>query len=243
MSEEPDVCEASVIPREDRISIHQNARLTPLGREEMALAVEDKQLAANSKLCTMESAMIIEISSRPDVAKWSEIVSVNARRSLEAIARLSLDPLMALSQMKFEQIGFHPLQDRELNLIEQVNQTFTYLVALRSVELLLDWHPDIGGFRLAPGAHAPKGSLDIESLAPGFVGAETFAAVHPRSNDKRSSISASWWSAGRPSTSSSRHGSPCSRNYLNLRLLLHFRDSCCRTLPVIDRLRRVWAAW
>lgn len=86
--------------------------------------------------------------------------------------------------MKFAPIGSHPMEDRTLNLIEQVNQTFTYLVALRAVQLLLDWHPDAEGYRLAPGAHAPKGSLDIESLVPGLVGTETFAAVHPDNNRK-----------------------------------------------------------
>jgi hypothetical protein len=32
--------------------------------------------------------------------------------------------------MKFEQVGFHPLEDRPLNIIEQINQTWTFAVAI-----------------------------------------------------------------------------------------------------------------
>src|SRR5262249_29971134 len=72
---------------------------------------------------------------------------------------------------------------RPLNFIEQVNQTFTFLVALRATEWLLSRHPDAQGFKLAPGASAAL-PLDIMSVKPGLVGAETFAAVHPANNDK-----------------------------------------------------------
>jgi hypothetical protein len=48
---------------------------------------------------------------------------------------------------------------------------------------LLALHPDVGGFRLAPGAHASI-PLDIMSEADGQVGAETFAVVSPRNNGK-----------------------------------------------------------
>jgi hypothetical protein len=41
----------------------------------------------------------------------------------------------------------------------------------------------VGGFRLAPGAHASI-ALDIMSEMEGQVGAETFAAVSPCNNDK-----------------------------------------------------------
>ena len=62
---------------------------------------------------------------------------------------------------------------RPLNVVEEIDQTFPYLVALRAARLLFEWHPDAHGLQLAPG------SLDIESLTPGLVGAETFAAVRP----------------------------------------------------------------
>ena len=56
-------------------------------------------------------------------------------------------------------------------------------MALAAARQLLALHPEAGGFRLAPGAHAAQ-QLDIMSEAAGLVGAETFAAVDPRNNDK-----------------------------------------------------------
>ena len=47
----------------------------------------------------------------------------------------------------------------------------------------IELHPEAGGFKLAPGAHASL-ELDIMSVEPGLVGAETFAAVHPANNRK-----------------------------------------------------------
>jgi hypothetical protein len=85
--------------------------------------------------------------------------------------------------MKFEEIGCHPIEDRRLNLIEQVNQTWTYAVALAAVLKLLEFHPDADGFYVAPGAHMAI-PLDIMSRREHFVGAETFAAVDPRNNRK-----------------------------------------------------------
>lgn len=93
------------------------------------------------------------------------------------------DGLELLRALKFDQVGFHPVEGRALNAIEQINQTWTYLVALAAVRKLLELHPDVGGFRIAPGAHAAL-PLDVMSYAPGVVGAETFAAVDPRNNGK-----------------------------------------------------------
>ncbi|MDX8494638.1 hypothetical protein RFN29_23995 [Mesorhizobium sp. VK22B] len=85
--------------------------------------------------------------------------------------------------MKFEPVGFHPLEDRALNIIEQINQTWAFAVAIAATIQLLKVHPDVGGFSLAPGAHASL-DLDIMSEKAGYLGAETFAAVSPRNNGK-----------------------------------------------------------
>jgi hypothetical protein len=92
------------------------------------------------------------------------------------------NPVNLLHEIKFEPIGRHPVEDRPLNLIEQINQFWTYAVALAAVRELLRLHPDVGGFKVAPGAHMAL-PLDIMSL-DGDVGAETFAAVHPNNNRK-----------------------------------------------------------
>jgi hypothetical protein len=48
--------------------------------------------------------------------------------------------------MKFETVGFHPIQGHSLNLVEQINQTWTYAVALAAVRHLLEMHPEAGGY-------------------------------------------------------------------------------------------------
>ena len=91
------------------------------------------------------------------------------------------DALDVLRAVKFEKIGHDPLDpNRPLNLIEQVNQTFTALVSVRAVEYLFDHHPEAAPFRLNLGT-AP--GYDIESL-DGSLAAEVFAATRPDSNNK-----------------------------------------------------------
>ncbi|WP_271893357.1 hypothetical protein [Candidatus Phyllobacterium onerii] len=63
------------------------------------------------------------------------------------------------------------------------SQTWTFAVAISAARQLLALHPEAGGLGLAPGAHASF-ELDIMSEVPGYVGAETFAAVDPRNNRK-----------------------------------------------------------
>jgi hypothetical protein len=127
--------------------------------------------------------MYLTVQTIADVDRYMDQVRGSARRAQEWIAAQSDDPLDLLRRMKFDTIGFHPIEDRELNFVEQINQTWTFTVALAATRQLLFLHPDVGGFRLAPGAHASL-PLDIMSEAEGEVGAETFAAVTPRNNGK-----------------------------------------------------------
>jgi hypothetical protein len=90
-------------------------------------------------------------------------------------------PLEFLTALKFQTVGSDPLIGEPLNPIEQVNQTFTILVALRAVERLFGLHPSASGFRLALTTSSGR---DIESLEPDFVAAEVFAAIRPTSNRK-----------------------------------------------------------
>lgn len=105
-----------------------------------------------------------------------------ASRTVEALKRLlgEKQPLRAFAEMKFQMAGFHPTADRPLNLIEQINQTFTYLASLRATRWLLQRHPASAPFRLNLGT---AGGTDVESV-DGSIAAETFAAVNPRNNSK-----------------------------------------------------------
>ncbi|MER8565080.1 hypothetical protein NKH85_07250 [Mesorhizobium sp. M0924] len=110
-------------------------------------------------------------------------VRISAARARDWMSAQTGDPLDMLRRIKFDPIGFHPTEDRPLNFIEQINQTWTFAVAIAAARQLLQLHPNVGGFRLALGAHASL-ELDIMSVEPGEVGAETFAAVTPRNNGK-----------------------------------------------------------
>ena len=126
---------------------------------------------------------MIVVRSAAEADELAAQVRASAGRLQAWIASFGGDGIGLLRALKFEEVGFHPLEDRALNAIEQVNQIWTYLVALAAVRQLLPLHPEAGGFRIAPGAHAAQ-PLDIMSVTEGLVGAETFAAVHPANNRK-----------------------------------------------------------
>lgn len=127
--------------------------------------------------------MELYVRSLDDIERYSHTIRLAASQTQAWIAAHSGDSMDLLKAMKFETIGFHPIGDHSLNVIEQINQTFTYAVALAAARELLVRHPGAGGFVLAPGAHMTR-PLDIMSEAEGLVGAETFAAVNPANNRK-----------------------------------------------------------
>ncbi len=92
------------------------------------------------------------------------------------------DPLDFLYRIKFEGIGCDPFNSqRSLNLIEQVNQTFTYLASFKAAKTLFSWHSGLTSLRMNLGTQS---GTDIESDYNGGISAEVFAAVSPASNDK-----------------------------------------------------------
>ena len=110
-------------------------------------------------------------------------VRAAATGAQEWLISQSGDQLELMRVVKFASVGFHPITHRRINLVEQINQTWTFATAIAAARQLLTLHPEAGGFRLAPGAHASL-PLDIMSAREGLVGAETFAAVSPFNNDK-----------------------------------------------------------
>lgn len=127
--------------------------------------------------------MYLEIKTHDDIDRYVATVHAAAAKTHAWICAHAGAPMDLLRSMKFETIGFHPIGDHALNVVEQINQTFTYAVALAAARELLVRHPEAGGFKLAPGAHMSQ-PLDIMSEAEGMVGAETFAAVSPNNNGK-----------------------------------------------------------
>jgi hypothetical protein len=112
-------------------------------------------------------------------------VTGSATKSLAQIAKLGSDGLRAIWSMKFEPIGCDPLDcESPLNLIEQLNQSFTYIASARATKILIARHPELAPFTLNLGT---AGGSDIESKAGVGVAAEVFAAVNTSNNRKLAS--------------------------------------------------------
>jgi hypothetical protein len=117
---------------------------------------------------------------RDEISGYEQRVKSSALRAATAIKQSLLEDIDWLRWLKFEQAGAHPLEDRSLNFIEQLNQSFTYMVSLRAAEKLFELHPDLEVLRLNLGT---RGGSDIE--CPNLTcAAEVFAAVDPQNNRK-----------------------------------------------------------
>lgn len=124
------------------------------------------------------------IRTEKDAKDLVAAVTRSAERAFSQIAEngAATQGLQALWSMRFDPIGCDPLDaDTPLNLIEQLNQTFTYLASAKAVKLLLKRHPELVPFTLNLGTS--PGS-DIESSNGGGLAAEVFAAVNTSNNRK-----------------------------------------------------------
>lgn len=123
------------------------------------------------------------------ISKPSEIRELRA--AILSAADLAVSKLKALledassigvfKRIRFHKVGCDPLDpSRPLNLVEQLNQTFTYLTTLEAAEWLLARHRRAAPFVLNLGT---TGGPDIVSADKQVV-AEVFAAVRPQNNGK-----------------------------------------------------------
>lgn len=126
--------------------------------------------------------MGVVVQSLNELEAYEQKIDSAARRAIETLLESKDRGIRLLERIKYERIGWHPLEERRLNLIEQVNQTFTYLTSLRALRVLLEHFPDTA-FRLHLGTEPGP---DIESVIPGLVAAEVFAAVSVTNNNKLS---------------------------------------------------------
>jgi hypothetical protein len=108
-------------------------------------------------------------------------IAESAANTAKWLVAQTTDPMSLLRAMRFDTVGHDPLTGEPLNIVEQLNQTFTILVTLRAIERLFELHPDAGGYRLALGTSSGR---DIESVKEGLVAAEVFSATSPASNQK-----------------------------------------------------------
>ena len=125
--------------------------------------------------------------TRIDIEGYRESLLASAEQTQIQIAELagSEEPMAFLFQLKFQEVGCDPLNlSRQLNLIEQLNQTFTYLASFNGAEFLFARHPKVQSLTLNLGTSS---GFDIETMEGGGIAAEVFAAVTPRNNRKLAS--------------------------------------------------------
>lgn len=126
----------------------------------------------------------ITIRGQNNIERYHEEILASADETQIKVCELAEDEesIGLFYRMKFEEIGCDPLDtSRKLNLIEQLNQTFTYLASLKAAEYLLNHHPDLKSLTLNLGTQS---GWDIETTESGNLVAEVFASVHPGNNRK-----------------------------------------------------------
>ncbi|MEZ8946984.1 MULTISPECIES: hypothetical protein [Vibrio] len=122
----------------------------------------------------------ISVKDQEEVVALKQLVMNSIDKSVEQI-RSERDAYGLFSKMKFGGVGFDPLDsERELNVIEQINQSFTYLASFNAIEVLFEYHAELAPYTLNLGT-AP--GSDIESNC-GTLAAEVFASVTPTNNQK-----------------------------------------------------------
>jgi hypothetical protein len=122
------------------------------------------------------------INNFQDVDKYKLKVLEATENTVKRIKDLSMHKggFELFHDLRFSNVGQDPLEMRPLNFVEQLNQTFTYLVSLQATEYLIDVHPEHIPFVLNLGTSP---GFDIVSKN-GLIIAEVFAATSPQSNQK-----------------------------------------------------------
>ncbi len=73
------------------------------------------------------------VRSVADIEAMRVLVAKNAARTADWLAAHKESPMELPRALRFDPIGHDPLTGRPLNVIEQLNQTFTILVTLRAL--------------------------------------------------------------------------------------------------------------
>ena len=124
------------------------------------------------------------IVNRKNLSTLMEKLEVSAVKTQSSIKKLASgkDAKAFLFECKFNQSGFNPLDSSiKLNLIEQLNQTFTYLASFKGADYIFLHHKKIKSLTLNLGTAS---GTDIETDEDGGVVAEVFASVNPSNNQK-----------------------------------------------------------
>lgn len=121
------------------------------------------------------------VNTHAQVAKLRQTIVENAGRAFSELKEYAqnTDALQFFASIKFVPLGKNPLTGESLNLIEQINQTYSDLVVLAAAHDLIDRYPG-KTFKLQLGSSS---GFDVQST-DGEVAAECFAVTSISSNDK-----------------------------------------------------------
>lgn len=125
-----------------------------------------------------------KVVTRRNLNSLIEQLEASAAKTQSSIKKLvsRKDAMFFLFECKFNQSGFNPLDSSiKLNLIEQLNQTFTYLASFKGAEYIFLHHKKVKSLTLNLGTAS---GTDIETDEDGGVVAEVFASVNPSNNRK-----------------------------------------------------------
>ena len=122
-----------------------------------------------------------EVHNFDDIQNLRDVVRQRAQLARDELGNLNPVGMEASYRIKFSDCGYHPLENRRLDFIEQLNQTFTYMASFAAARKLMQWFPNCPGLRLNLGT---RGGWDIESIGSCLVHAEVFTAKDPRNNNK-----------------------------------------------------------
>ena len=110
-----------------------------------------------------------------------KMVIDRAKRAYKELTTSGKDTMKALFELRYEHIGYSPLQDHGLTIAEQMNQSFHALAVFAGAEFILNEFRDCGKLKLSP---LTASGLDIQSIQTKLVAAEVFTTVNPKYNGK-----------------------------------------------------------
>lgn len=127
----------------------------------------------------MNEQIIVE--NKDQVKELYSKVKENAEKSCKNIKKILEEraSLEVFHALRFQRVGYEPIEGYELNFVEQINQHFSDLVAIRAMEYLMELYGN-SSFCLNLGN---KSGFDIESKDENVV-AECFAATNIKNNRK-----------------------------------------------------------
>jgi hypothetical protein len=147
-----------------------------LGREKSRIWQRLQKKEASRRADTLQ------VCSKNDLRELRDRIGKAAAGLVQQLNGLAVaKPVDILKILKLDPLGFDPYEpSQKMNLVEQINQSATLLVACAAVEGLLRKHPSRTGYMIS--RPTSKG-YDLYAL-DASVAADVFAAIWPGGNDK-----------------------------------------------------------